>query len=87
MRVSRQPGDNYRVLAAFLPAVYNGFTARQTDCALARILNCFGNEPANENASAVQTPNILTVWRTLHVEVDSMGAVAGNTVTGQITVD
>jgi hypothetical protein len=28
---------------------------------------------------------VLTVWRRLHVEVDSMGAVAGNTVTGQIT--
>jgi hypothetical protein len=27
----------------------------------------------------------LEVWRTLHVEVDSLGLVAGNTVTGEIT--
>ena len=42
-----------------------------------------GNEP--DIQPVVRATELLTVWRQLHVKVDSMGVVRGNTVMGQIT--
>jgi hypothetical protein len=81
--VSHFAGDNYRVVAAFRPNVFGALNAEQRD-PLARVLDGAGNEPPVANDRVVQAPEILTVWRRLHVEVDSMGAVAGNTIIGTI---
>jgi len=81
-QVSPQPGDNYRAFAAYQGPWLNGIQIPQNDGTLARILDAAGNPLPTENARMVATPGILTVWRRLHVEVDSMGAVAGNTLHG-----
>lgn len=75
--VTKQPGDNFRV-AASTDEVY-----------LSEIVNSGGTilEDSSGNvlptAEAKVTP-LLTVWRRLHIEMDSMGFVGGNFVTGTI---
>lgn len=72
-----QPGDNFRVAASTDQAYLNGLT------------NPSGSTIQDSNGTALPTvkakaTQMLTVWRNLHIEVDSMGAVTGNTVTGNI---
>lgn len=68
---SLSPGDNYRVGAHFVLADLNAVT---------------DNDVPASNASPAGKPGVytdlLTTWRKLHFEMDSMGAVAGNTISG-----
>lgn len=77
-QVSLRPGDNYIVAAAV------------DEDLLARL----GNVDKDGDADHVKHPaagiygkvsKVLTVWRRLHVELDSMGKVEGNEVMGSIT--
>jgi hypothetical protein len=70
--VTRQPGDNYRVIAECWPESewISGTTAVQDDGTRARILS--GNKRIVPDRYL--TP-LLTVWRTLHFEEDSMGPI------------
>lgn len=80
MTFSLGPGDNYRVAAiSSIDAGSVWFRALQgvTD---GRVV--WGNSNGTVYKNFV-TP-LLTVWRKLHVEVDSMSAVTGNSLTGTI---
>jgi len=77
--VTTHPGDNFLAAASTDQAYLNevclgstGFDLR--DAADNRLPTARG-----------QTTRMLTIWRRLHVEVDSMGAVTGNTITGSVT--
>jgi len=66
--LSRQPGDNFKVVADCDPASdYFGGAAKQNDAASARVLDSTGGFVPGTNIT-----DLLTVWRTLHIEVDSM---------------
>lgn len=82
--VSMQPGDNWRVVATTDPALLAGLLAAQNDGPNARVVDGDGQAVPGGNAVAVAS-NMLTAWRKLKVEVDSMGKVTGNTIKGTIT--
>ena len=71
-----QPGDNFMVAASKDSNYLNGVVATGPG-----LKDSSGNNLPTLKAKA--TP-MLTVWRRLHVEVDSMGLVEGNRVTGNI---
>lgn len=73
-----QPGDNFRVAVStdqnYLSViVVNGTGLRDST----------GNQLPTGRAKQTE---LLSVWRRLHIEVDSMGPVAGNSVSGTIPV-
>jgi hypothetical protein len=75
--VSKYAGDNYRVAASMTQADLNNLTNQ--------------NVPPNDDPDVRSTgfcgkvsPQ-LYVWRMLHLEMDSMAAVTGNTVLGNVT--
>ncbi len=93
---SLQPGNNFRIAVAGRAerlALVKAL-ARSDDARLfydKNNNNAFEQGPdevcmeASTYHMGIRATPRLIVWRKLHVEVDSMGAVAGNTVTGQIT--
>ncbi len=83
LTVSMQPGNNYRAAASCIEDVFGGTGAQvdQTD-ADAKQSDHSGDWSGYE-VPAVWS-KMLTVWRKLHVEVDSMGTVSGNSATGTI---
>jgi hypothetical protein len=76
LTVTMQPGDNYRIAAACMPDYLNAVLVMGTD-----LVDAAG---ATLPTADVNTTPLLTVWRRVHIEVDSMGAVAGNRITGTI---
>lgn len=64
--VSMQPGDNFRAAASAIPGAASGTTQAQVDT---------NTPPVN-----VKFTQMLTVWRKLHVETDSMAPVTGNEI-------
>lgn len=81
--VTLQPGDNFRVVASPLADFQNHCAALQANDHGALVyLNSTNEIPPNYQNYV--TP-MLTVWRRLHVEVDSMSAVTNNQVTGFVT--
>ena len=78
--VSMQPGDNFRIVASVISNFYGQCAAAQTNDHGALVWQNSTNE-----IPTAYTSDMLTVWRRLHVEVDSMGAVTSNYVTGNIT--
>ena len=87
-QVSMQPDDNYRFVAIATPISSGQFGAIQNDTTLARVKDRSTRGgaivPYNGPAYAVAS-DMLTVWRRVHVERDTMGAVTGNTIAGTIT--
>lgn len=81
-RVLNVPGANFRVAAAASAFALKGLTVKHSDTGTNAGL-VTGNDEQPALPDVKLTP-LLTVWRRLHVEVDSMGTVAGNTITGQI---
>jgi hypothetical protein len=71
-----QPGDNFMVAAGTDLSYLNGIIANGTG-----LRDGSGNDLPTVKGKA--TP-MLTVWRRLHVEVDSMGRIVGNQITGTI---
>jgi hypothetical protein len=77
LTVTMQPGDNFAVAASIDATYLNNVSVEGTG--LKHITD--GTLPT---AKAKRT-EMLTVWRRLHIEVDSMGAVTGNKVEGTLT--
>ena len=71
-----QPGDNFMVAASTDSTYLNGIIANGTG-----LRDASGNDLPTVKGKA--SP-MLTVWRRLHIEVDSMGKVVGNQITGTI---
>ena len=83
-KVSMQPGDNFRALASTEGVnAFEGMRAKQDDGSKARVIDGRGN--AVEASRSLGISKLLSVWRKVHVEVDSMGVVTGNQISGQIT--
>lgn len=82
-QVTMQPGDNFAVVASVDDVYRNGINLNGSDGS--KINNGAGQEitTAQTSVPGMRT-EMLTVWRRLHVEVDSMGSATGNNVTGTI---
>ncbi|WP_287129901.1 hypothetical protein [Candidatus Cyanaurora vandensis] len=78
--LTKQPGDNFRVVASTSQSELSGIVVDGTK------LMRYGKE-ITDDATPAETKStpMLTVWRKLHIEVDSMGVVSGNQVQGTIT--
>jgi hypothetical protein len=72
--VTMQPGDNFRVAASLDQNYLAGAIAYGVS-----IMDAGGTVIPPEQVS-----ELLTVWRRVHVEVDTMGPVSGNSVRGTI---
>jgi hypothetical protein len=92
-QTTMQPGDNFRIVGsgdkAFLADLENDDTTLgPANADKQRIVNTFvsGTSAQKEvqDAGKYCSP-VLTVWRFLHVELDSMGVVANNFQEGNIT--
>lgn len=82
--VSMQPGDNWRIAASSRQVEIGGdLRGKQDDAPQLRVIKWNGDYLPTATAKVSE---VLTVWRRLHVEVDSMGTVSGNTITGQMNV-
>lgn len=81
--VSHRPGDNYRAVALCDPKYFPGMGAKQNDGTLARV----HYTGSGSFFPARYISPLLTVWRTLHVELDSMLPVVPeeNMIKGNIT--
>ena len=74
--VSMQPGDNYRIAAGCNAVYLDGVVVDGTGLKDA--------DGASLPTTRAAETDMLTVWRKVHVEVDSMGVVTGNSVTGTV---
>jgi len=72
---SIQPGNNWVVAASCSEEYVRGITVDPTDGVTLR--------DANGNEIVTRTP-MLTCWRKLHVDLDSMASINGNLATGEI---
>ncbi len=77
-----QPGDNFVIAASMNPTYLNGITSNGIELVDASGNVITGSLPRRP-ATAKRT-QMLTVWRNLHIERDSMGRVTGNELAGQI---
>jgi hypothetical protein len=89
-QVTMQPGDNFRVVATTSTATnLTQVQAQQTDGTMARVKDATGNFISSDSTTAatVKASEVLTVWRKLHMEVDSMAAIpaGANKITGKVT--
>jgi hypothetical protein len=78
VQVSMQPGNNYRLVIHEDDDFFEGLKAKR---------NVNNGVVVNSEGSVIPSncmTDMLTVWRKLHVEIDSMSPVAGNSVSGQI---
>jgi hypothetical protein len=74
--VTMQPGDNFQVVASPDQAYLNGIVEN------GGVLR--DSEGATIPTALAQTSVMLTVWRRVHIEVDSMGLVRGNRETPSV---
>ena len=85
LTISRQPGNNFAATASMDSSYSGGLRLRATDGTV--VEDSSGTAvpvgAANTSSRAVRT-DMLTVWRTLHFEVDRMGNVSGNVVRGTV---
>ena len=76
--VTKQPGDNFMIAVSDDSAYLNSSLLQPLDQGLV-----YGTTPLPNNKANV-TP-MLTVWRRLHIESESMGPVTGNFDEGLVT--
>ncbi|MEQ1605345.1 MAG: hypothetical protein ABL999_10810 [Pyrinomonadaceae bacterium] len=77
--VTMHPGDNFAIAASTDPALLEGATIDGIN------LKTAGGsliESECDGTSQICRSNMLTIWRRLNIEVDSMGAADGNHVVG-----
>jgi len=100
--VTMQPGDNFRVVATgkdndLAPVAPKPDDRDAQNAPQARVFlrEMEGGQVVGEGEpvlddettlATVKVTPVLTVWRKLHVEVDSMGTVAGNVIRGELGV-
>jgi Glucodextranase, domain B len=76
-KVTSQPGNNFKVAASGQATYVNSLVVDRVN-----LKDVDGRGlPTDKGRST----DLLTVWRKLHVEIDSMGTVTGNRLTGNIT--
>jgi len=79
--VIRQPGDNFAIAAGVIPAEVGAVNMNGID-----LINGSGQViPTSCSTELVCRSEMLTVWRRLHIEVDSMGEPQQNFVLGTTT--
>ncbi len=78
LTVSMQPGDNFMVAAGGDQTYLNSV---MVDGIGLKESGTYGGHPLPTDGAKI-TP-MLTVWRKVHIEVDSMGLVSGNKATGR----
>jgi hypothetical protein len=87
LTVTMQPGDNFAVVASLTPDYRNGIVLDTNNGA--RIIDANNNELPIARTTGNEVVGIrtqmLTVWRRLHIEVDSMGLVRENYVRGNVS--
>ena len=80
-RVSMKPGDNYRVVASLKPFSRTAYTAIQNDVSMNIPLAGINDNTTSPSvrlsfsANTTVASEMLTVWRRLWVQVDTMGVV------------
>ncbi|MGH9819331.1 MAG: hypothetical protein ACRD43_04105, partial [Pyrinomonadaceae bacterium] len=81
-RVTRQPGDNFAIAAGLDPTAVNAVNVNGIEL----------TDGASQNLATENCPTqslcrsqMLTVWRRVHIEVDSMGQAQQNFVLGTVT--
>ena len=79
LTVTKQPGDNFAVVASKDDTQLSGITASGLD--LKAGTTTITSTQTTPTKPLIRT-NLLTVWRRLHLEVDTMGTVANNKATG-----
>jgi hypothetical protein len=81
--VTMNPGDNFGIASSSNQTYLNGITMADINLqdTTGQTIPIGTNQ---NNAKAVRT-EMLTVWRKIHLEIDSMGTVQGNFWTGQFT--
>ena len=78
-----QPGDNFAVAASSTSQAYlDAITVNGTDLKDSSGANIPFINLSTPNVKAART-DMLTVWRRVHIELDSMGAAQGNFIDGQ----
>jgi hypothetical protein len=87
-KVTMQPGDNFAI-AASLSDIYRDSIKVYSTNGSQLINNAnqvlpISGEANTNNVQGIRT-KMLTVWRKWHLEVDSMGTVSGNSVTGMLS--
>jgi len=81
LTVSRQPGNNFRVAASCDPNALGRLSVTNN---VPGTIYVPGSDAAVSGFTGHITP-LLTVWRRLQIELDSMAAVTGNNMTGNVT--
>lgn len=86
--VSMQPEDNFKAVAGPNESMINGLSAKQSSGGL--LPNNTESRIASGSAvitssAVVQITPMLTVWRKIHLEMDSMGVPSDNYVAGVVT--
>jgi hypothetical protein len=88
-KTTMNPGDNFAISAALSKALRNNIRINPADGSVLRDVvssnvTHISGEPNPGGHPGIRT-QLLTVWRKLHIEVDSMGTVStGNNVTGTV---
>jgi hypothetical protein len=87
LTVTMQPGDNFAIAASLTQDYRNGIILDAANGS--RLLDAANNElpitrTTGNNVIGIRT-NMLTTWRRLHIEVDSMGNANSNFAIGTIT--
>jgi hypothetical protein len=85
-KVTMQPGDNFAIAASVDDAYRNLLNVNSANGA--QVINAANqvipiSGAGNPNNVAGIRTEMLTVWRKLHIEMDSMSAVTGNAYTGR----
>ncbi len=79
VKVSHQPGDNYRVVATVNTIdLFTAVKAKQNDGVNAGVYFAAGGAAVADSKAATVTSRLLTVWRHLHIEQDRMKAPGPN---------
>lgn len=87
---TRQPGDNFTVAASANETYLTGLTLAADGMSLKDTSNVTTPEtkpnlnPCESSSVRACRAEMLTVWRRLHLEVDSMGTVSGNQISGSV---
>lgn len=80
--VTMHPGDNFIVAASADP---NYLIGTVVDGSIIKDASGAEITISSDQPKAAYRTDLLTIWRRLHIEVDSMGIVTNNKVTGTIT--
>ncbi|MFV0389415.1 MAG: hypothetical protein ACK5NT_11750 [Pyrinomonadaceae bacterium] len=83
LTVTKQPGDNFAVVASKAQAFLDGVAVDGTNLKNGSQTIPLTGQTTTTNP-AMRT-EMLTIWRKLHIESDSMGVVTGNKVNGTIS--